>query len=159
VYLSGETFILRTMLDPDGVEVNILGEGSEERKDVDYLCGVRREFGLVDGGGEFGRLREVEGQRNVLGEVQAAVGEGVVADIRAEGVATGASRGGGCNLSIDLFANFRAHGTGVGEICVIAADIEGYGDVEERFAGFKGNRGAARLRLRDTGSRFRRYII
>src|SRR5712672_2136894 len=142
------------MLDPDGVEVNIFGEGSEEGKDVDDLSGVGREFGLVDGGGQLRRRGQVEGQRDVLGEVEAAVGQSVFADVGAEGVPAGAGRGGGCNLSVDLFANSGAHWAGGGEVGVIAANVGGYRDVEERLAGFKGDGGAASLRLCDARSGF-----
>jgi hypothetical protein len=142
------------MFYPDGVEVNIFGEGSEERKNVDDLGGVGREFGLVDGGGQLGWRRQVKSQRDVLGKVEAAIGQRVFPDIAAEGVAAGAGRGRGCKLSVDLFANPGAHWAGGGEIGVIAANIEGYGDEEERFAGFKGDGGAARLRLCDTGDGF-----
>ena len=94
-----------------------------------------------------------------MSEVEATVGERVIADIGAEGIAAGSGRGRGCNLSVDLFANLCAHGAGVREICVIAAYIKGYGNVEERLAGFKGDGGAARLRLCDARGRFRRYIV
>ena len=159
VHAGGEVFVLRTMFNPDGVEMNVFGEGSEEGKNVDDLSGVGRELGLVDGGGQLGRRREVEGERDVLGEVEAAVGESVFADIAAEGVPAGAGGGGGCNLGVDLFANLCAHGAGVGEIGVVAAGIEGYGDVEEWLAGFKGDGGAAGLRLCDTRGGFRWHIF
>src|SRR5438067_2130688 len=106
---------LSTMLDPDGVEMNIFGESSEEGKDVDDLRGIGRELSLIDGSGQLGRLRQVEGERDVLGEVEAAVCQRVIAYIGAEGIATGAGGGGGCNLSVDLFANLCAHGAGVSE--------------------------------------------
>ena len=105
VHAGGEVFVLGTMFDPDGVEMNIFGEGSEEGKNVDDLRGIGRQLGLVDGGGQLGRRRQVERQRDVLGEVEAAVGQSVVADVAAEGVAAGAGGGGGCNLSVDLVAN------------------------------------------------------
>ena len=44
---GGEVFVLGAMFDPDGVEMNVFGEGAEEREDVDDLGGVRRELGLV----------------------------------------------------------------------------------------------------------------
>jgi hypothetical protein len=154
MHAGGEVFVLRTMFDPDGVEVNIFGEGSEEGKNVNDLRGVGREFGLVYGGGQLGRLGQVEGQRDVLGEVLAAVSESVFADIAAESVPAGAGGGGGCNLRVDLFANLSAHGAGVGEIGVVAAGIERHGDVEKRLAGFKGDGRAARLRLSDTRGGF-----
>ena len=96
MHAGGEVFVLGTMFDPDGVEVNIFSEGSEERQNVDDLCGVGRQFGLVRGRGQLGRRRQVERQRDVLGEVETAVGQSVVADVGAEGVPAGAGGGGGC---------------------------------------------------------------
>ncbi len=135
MHAGGEVFVLRTMFDPDSVEVNIFGEGSEEGKNVDDLSGIGREFGLVDGGGQLGWRRQVKSQRDVLGEVEAAVGQCVFADIGAEGVAAGAGRSRGCKLSVDLFANPGAHWAGGGEI------------------------GAARLRLCNTRGGFRRCLF
>ena len=77
-----EVIVLGTMLEPEGVEVCLLAEGAEEWKDVDDLGGVGREVGLVGGGGELGRWLEVEGQGDVLGEVEAGVSEGVLAGCR-----------------------------------------------------------------------------
>jgi hypothetical protein len=149
VHAGGEVFVLRTMFDPDGVEVNIFGEGSEEGKNIDDLGGVWREFGLVGGWCQFGRRGKIESQRDVLGEVKAAIGQSVFANVAAESVPAGAGGGGGCNLRIDLFANPGAYGAGGSEVGVVPANVEGYGDVEKRLAGFKGNGRATRLRLCD----------
>ena len=113
VHASDEVFVLGTMFDPEGVEVNVLGEGAEQGKDVDDLGGVGRKLGFVDGGGELGRGREVEGERDVLGEVEAAVGEGVLADVGAEGVAGGAGASRGGEFGVDLVADLLADGAGV----------------------------------------------
>jgi hypothetical protein len=149
VHAGGEVFVLRTMFGPDGAEVNIFSEGSEKRKNVDDLGGVWRELGLVGGGGQLGRRGQIESQRDVLGEVKAAIGQSVFANVAAESVPAGAGGGRGCNLRIDLFANPGAYGAGGREVGVVSANVEGYGDVEERLAGFKGNGGATRLRLCD----------
>ena len=73
-----ELLILRAVLDPEGVELDGLIEGPEQGQDVDDLGGVGGEIGLVDGGGELGRRGEVEREGDVLGEVEAGVGEVVV---------------------------------------------------------------------------------
>ena len=145
----GEIFVVGAMFDPEGVEMNVLGEGAEEGKDVDDLGGVGRQLGLVGDGGELRRRREVEGERDVLGEVEAAVGEGVLADVGAEGVAAGACGGRGGDRGVDLFADFAADGGGGGEVGVVAAGVQGGGDVEERLAGFEGDGGAAGFGLGD----------
>ena len=98
-------FVLRPMLDPDGVEMNVFGELAQQGKNVDDLGGVGRKLGLVDGGGELGRRREVERERDVLRQVEAAVGEGVLADVGAEGVAAVAGVGRGGELGVDLVAD------------------------------------------------------
>ena len=46
----GDGLVVGAVLDPDGVEVDGLGEGAEEREDVDDLGGVGGELGLVDDG-------------------------------------------------------------------------------------------------------------
>jgi hypothetical protein len=102
---------------------------------------------LVGGGGQLGRGGQIESQRHVLCEVKAAIGKSVFTNVAAEGVPTGAGSGGGSNLRIDLFANPGAYGAGDREVGVVPANVEGYGDVEKRLAGFKGNGGATRLRL------------
>ena len=153
VHAGGEVFVLGTMCDPDGVEMNVVGEGAEEGKNVDDLGGVGRQVGLVDGGGQLRRRREVESQRDVLGEVEAAVGQGVLADVGAESVAAGAGLGGGCERGVDLFADLLAHGGGGGEIGVVAAGVQRYGDIEERLAGLERDGGAAGLGLRDARRR------
>ena len=84
---AGEGFVVGAVLEPEGVEMRGFGEGAEEGKDVDDLGGVGGELGLVDGGGELGRGLEIERERDVLGEVEAGVGEGVFADVGADGVA------------------------------------------------------------------------
>jgi hypothetical protein len=127
------------------------GEAAEERKDVDDLEGVGREVGLVDRWSEFWRRREVKRERDVLGEVEAAVVEGVVADVDAEGVATVASFGGGCELGVDFVADLLANGARCGEIRIVSADVERDGEIEERLAGFEGDGGAASLYLCDSG--------
>jgi hypothetical protein len=147
-----EVFVLGTVLDPDGVQVNRGGEGAEEGKDVDDLKGVGREIGLVDRWSEFGWRRDVERERDVLGEVEAAVVEGVLADIDAKGVAAVTGLGGGCELSIDLVTDLLADGARSCEIRVVPADVERDREIEEGLAGFKGDGGAACLDLRDSGA-------
>ena len=41
------------------------------------------KLGLVDGGGEFRRRSQVKSERDILGEVEDAVGEGAPADVGA----------------------------------------------------------------------------
>ena len=81
------------------------------------------------------------------------------ANIIAKGIPAGACGGRGRNLSVDLFPNPGAYGAGVGEIRVVAAGIQRYGDVEKRFAGFKGDGRAARFRLCETRGGFRRSVF
>ena len=59
VKTAGERFVVGAVLNPDGVEVNVLGEGSEQRKDVDDLGGVGRELEsrLIVGARAGGGLR------------------------------------------------------------------------------------------------------
>ncbi len=120
-------------------------------KDVDDLGGVGGKLGLVDGGGQFGRRRQVERQRDVLGEVETAVVQGVLADVAAESVAAGAGGGGGGEFGVDLVANLLADGGGVGEIGIVAAGVERDGNIEQGFAGLERDGGAAGLRLSDAG--------
>ncbi|WP_433983822.1 hypothetical protein RBB78_24385 [Tunturiibacter empetritectus] len=47
-----EVFVLRTMFNPEGMEVYVLGKGSEERENVDDLGGVGRQLCFADDGGE-----------------------------------------------------------------------------------------------------------
>jgi hypothetical protein len=61
IFVSGVVFVLGTMFDPDGVEMDVVGEGAEEGKNVDDLSGVGGQLGLVDRGGELWRLRQIEG--------------------------------------------------------------------------------------------------
>ncbi len=56
----------------------------QEGEDGDDLLCIRGQLGLVDGGSQV--LRGVERERDVLGDVQAASGEGVLPDERAEGL-------------------------------------------------------------------------
>ena len=133
-----EVFVFGAMLDPDGVQMNRGVEGAEEGKDVDDLEGVGGHLGLIDGWGEFGGRRKEERERDVLGEVQAAVVEGVVADVDAESVAAVASLGGGGELGVDLVADLLADGAGGGEIGIVTADVEGDREIEERPRWFRG---------------------
>ncbi len=88
---SGQFFIFRTMLDPDGVEMDVFGKGAKQGKNIDDLGRVRRQFGLADGGRQFGRRRQIKRKRDVLGKVETAVGQGVVADVAAQCISTGTS--------------------------------------------------------------------
>ena len=52
----GEGLVLGAVLDPEGVEVDVLGEGAEQREDVDDLGGVggssvSSTMGVRSGGG------------------------------------------------------------------------------------------------------------
>jgi hypothetical protein len=88
-----EVFVFGAVLDPDGMQMNLGVEGPEEGKNVDDLEGVGGKLGLVYSWGEFGRRREEERERDVLGEIEAGVIEGVFADVDAEGVAAVAGLG------------------------------------------------------------------
>ncbi len=123
VHEGRESFVLRTVFDPDGVEMDVFGEGAEPGKDVDDRGGVGRKLGLVDGRGELRRRRKIKGQRDVLGEVEAAVVQRVVADVGAECVAAGARGSGGGDFGVDLFADLLTDWSGVGEVGVVAADM------------------------------------
>ena len=146
------------MFGPDGLKMDVFGKGAEERKNVDDLGRVGREFGLVYGGGQLRRRRQIEGQRDVLGEIETAVGQGVVADVGAESVSAGARGGGGRDFCVNLCANLAAYRAGGGEIGVVAAGIEGHRDIKKRLAGFQGNGGAAGLGLCDARGAFRRFF-
>src|ERR1700682_2106336 len=137
------------MVGPDGVEVDRLGEGAEEGKDVDNLGGVRWQLGLVDAGRELGWRLDVEGERDVLGDVAAAVGERVVTDVGAERVAGIAGLGGGGKCVVHLLPYGEAYGRRGFEVGVVAAGVERSGDVEKGLAGFKRDRGAAGFGLGD----------
>ncbi len=132
--------------------MDVVGEGAEEREDVDDLGGVRRKLGLVGDRGELRRGREIERERDVLGEVEAAVGEGVLADVGAEGITAGAGCGGGSDFGVDLVADLVADRGGGGEVGVVTAGVECGGNVEERLARLEGDGGAACLRLSDMRS-------
>ena len=72
-----------------------------------------------------------------MGEIQAGIAEGVIANVAAEGVSAGASLGGVSHLGVDLIADFEANGGGVGEIGVVTADVQRDGEIEEGFAGLE----------------------
>ncbi len=158
MHAGGEVFVVLTMFGPDGLKMDVFGKGAEERKNVDDLGGVGRELGLVYGGGQLRRRRQIEGQRDVLGEIETAIGQGVAADVGAESVAAGAGGGGGRDFGVNLCANFAAHRAGGGEIGVVAASIEGHGNIEKGLAGFQGDGRAAGLWLCYASGAFRRFF-
>jgi hypothetical protein len=153
-------FVLRAVRDPDGVEIDILREGAEVRKDIDDLRRVRGHLGFADGGSELWRRIEVERERDVLREIEARIREVVITDVAAESVAviSRLGRSGGEGL-IDLFANLLADRSGGIEVGVVAACVESGGEVEERLAGLEGDGGAASLRLGDSGARRERLLL
>ena len=55
-----EIFVLRAMLGPEGVEMNLVGKGAEQRKNVDDLRRVWWELGLVGDWRQLRRRREVK---------------------------------------------------------------------------------------------------
>ena len=40
--LRHQRLVLLAMLEPNEVQVNLFGEGSQQRKHIHYLCGLRR---------------------------------------------------------------------------------------------------------------------
>jgi hypothetical protein len=46
--LGDEIFIFGAVFYPQSTEMNVVGKGSEERKNIDDLKGVRGQFGLAD---------------------------------------------------------------------------------------------------------------
>ncbi len=85
-----EGFVLGAMTDPDEVEVDVGGEGAEQREDVDDGCGLRGEIGFVDVGRERRWGRKVKRKRDVLAYVEADIVEVMQRDVGAESVAAGA---------------------------------------------------------------------
>src|SRR5271170_8229780 len=146
------------MFGPDGLKMDVFGKGAKEWKNVDDLGGVGRELCLVYGGGQLRRRQQIEGQRDVLGEIETAIGQGVAADVGAESVAAGAGGGGGRDFGVNLCANFAAYRAGGGEIGVVAASVEGHRNIEKRLAGFQSDGRAASLRLCDACGAFRRFF-
>jgi len=144
-----EIIVIGAMRDPDDVKMNVLDELAQQRKYVDDLSGIGRQLGLVDGNCKLRRRQEIECQRNVLGKIEGAVGQGMLADVGAEGIAAGAGFGRGGKFGVDLVTNGRAHRAGGGQVGVVAADVERDGDVEERLAGLERDGGAAGLGLGD----------
>ena len=153
---SREIFVLRAMLGPEGVEMDIVGERAEQRKDVDDLRRVRRQLGLVGDRCQLRRRRKVKRERDVLGEVETTVGQGVVADVGAEGITAGASGRRSSQFRVDLLANLPSDRRRCGQIGVVAAGVQRHGNIKERFAGLKRDGRAAGLRLRNTSGRLYR---
>jgi len=136
------------VMDPDEVEIDVFGEGAEQRKDVDDLRGLRWEFGFVEVGRERGGRREIESERDVLADVEAGVVEMMERDVSAEGVAAFAGVGGGGESGVHVGADFGADWRGLVEIGVIAAGVEGGAHVKEGLVGFERDGGSALLDLR-----------
>ena len=76
------------------------------------------------------------------------------ADVGTESVSAGAGLGAGGDFGVDLIADLAANRGGVGEVGVVAADVERDGEVEERFAGFESDGRAAGFGLSDAGRGF-----
>jgi hypothetical protein len=148
------------MGDPDAVEVDVLGEGAEKRKNVDDLGGVGRKVRLFDRRVELRGRIEIERERDVLGEIQARLRESVLADVGAESVAVIAGLGcGGGECLVDLIANRLADRSGVLEVGVIAAGIEGGGEIEEWLTSLKRDGGSASFGLCDARTGGRALLI
>jgi hypothetical protein len=132
-----EVLVVGAVFKPDGVKVDGFGKGTEERKNVDDLRGVRRHHRLVNARGEFRRRQKVEGERYVLGEIEGGIGQGVLANVLADGV-TCITRGGRAGKGVvELLADGEANRGRVVEVGIVAAGVESCGYVEEGLAGFE----------------------
>jgi hypothetical protein len=132
------------------VEVDLFGEGAEEREDVDDGGSLGRELRFVEVGSELGRGREIEREGDVLADVEAAVVEVMLVDVVAELIAGVAGGFGGGEGLVDVGADVGADGGGGVEAGVIAAGIEGGGYLEERLAVLERDGGATLLNARGT---------
>ena len=142
VGLVGEGVVLGVVLEPDGVQVGGLGKGAQDGQNVDDGERVGRHLGLLDKGLELGGGAEEKGERDILGELPALVGELVLGHVLAD---RGLRGGGGGRLGGSLGevgADLGPHGLRIGEAGVVAAGVEGGGEIEQRLAGFKGDGGA-----------------
>ncbi len=148
----GKVIIIGAMRYPDGVKIDVFAELPQQGKDVDDLRGVGGKLSLIDGGRKLRGRGEIERKRDVLREIERAVGEGVLADIGAESVAAVAGIGGGGEVGVDLVANGLAHGGRCGEIGIVAADVQRDCDIEESLAGLERDGGTTGLGLGDAGS-------
>src|ERR1700729_799953 len=115
------------------MEMDILAEGSKQRKDIDDLRGVRRELRLIDRGSQLWRRSQIQRQGYILRQIEGIVRQRVSADIAAQRISAIACSGRGRQLLIDLFPDLQTNRTGVGKICVVTANIEGDRKIEQRL--------------------------
>jgi len=138
--------------DPDDVEVDVLGEAAQDGEDGFDLGGVGRHVRLIGTGVESGRGCDVEGERDVLREVQAGIGKMMLVDEGAELVAVVAGLRRLIDGLVDLLAHLGADGIGLLQPIVVSAGIEGDGDIEESFTVGEADRGSGGI---DERRRFR----
>ncbi len=75
------------MLDPESIEAHGLGKGADQGQHLDDRGGVRRQLGDAYRGRKQWRRREVQCQRDILGERAAGVIQRMPADEGAERIA------------------------------------------------------------------------
>ena len=87
MHASRQRLILRAMMNPDEVQLHLLGERSQQRQNIHYLRGLRGQLRLVDVRRQLRRRREIQRQRHILSHAQPFVRQLMLRNVSAQRVA------------------------------------------------------------------------